>query len=346
MLSTDPRKSVKLSICIATFNRAHFIGKTLETILAQTTEDCEVVVLDGGSTDGTEQVMSALTGRFNCLRYIRQDINNGVDRDYDRTIELASGEYCWLMTDDDLIKPGAVATVLEALQGDWCLIIVNAELRDTTMSKVLQRGWLDFTSNRTYKPGEMDLLFEETDDLHVYSGCVVIKRSIWLARQRERFYGSLFIHVGVIFQAELPGNSLVIATPLISYRMGNVHTFSSQVGEIFLAKWPLLIGSLALSTDVRRRVASAEPWRHARRLLLLRGLDLYSLTEYQRLVRLRLRSAYQMFLPILIALLPGMLVNSIFVLYYTLRGNQGRWLPGMMRSRFYFRNWRGFRGAA
>jgi abequosyltransferase len=42
--------AIKLSICITTLNRAAFIAATLDSILAQVTADCEVVVLDGGST--------------------------------------------------------------------------------------------------------------------------------------------------------------------------------------------------------------------------------------------------------------------------------------------------------
>src|SRR5688572_20142525 len=97
-----------LSICITTFNRSKFIGATLESILTQTPECCEVVVLDGGSTDGTKQIISEYARRFDRLRYIRNDVNGGYDRDCNQVVELACGKYCWLMTDDDLLKPGAV----------------------------------------------------------------------------------------------------------------------------------------------------------------------------------------------------------------------------------------------
>ena len=38
------------------------------------------------------------------LRYFRESVNSGVDRDYDKAVGYASGEYCWLMTDDDLLQ--------------------------------------------------------------------------------------------------------------------------------------------------------------------------------------------------------------------------------------------------
>ena len=59
----DHSSSIKLSICIATFNRSEFISDTLESILTQVTSDCEVVVSDNASTDNTEEVVSQYAER-------------------------------------------------------------------------------------------------------------------------------------------------------------------------------------------------------------------------------------------------------------------------------------------
>src|SRR4051794_4708620 len=113
-----------LSICIATRNRAALIGATLESIVTQCTGEVEVVILDGASTDNTEQVVRLYQMRFPCVRYFRQDTNLGIDRDFASAVDLAEGEYCWLFSDDDVLKPGAVRIVLDALQGNYPLVIV------------------------------------------------------------------------------------------------------------------------------------------------------------------------------------------------------------------------------
>lgn len=331
----------KLSICITTFNRATFIGETLESILTQLTNDCEVVVLDGGSTDDTERVVSEYARRFERLRYIRQDTNNGFDCDCDRVVELASGQYCWLMTDDDQLKPGAVAAVLQALCRDLSLVIVNMEIKNLDMSKLLQPCVLDFESNRVYGPEETDRLFTEVGDHLQYVGCVVIRRAIWLGRERQRYYGSWFIHLGVIFQERLPREALVIAEPFISYRASNAHSWSSQIASIDLFFWPSIVGSLPLSESTKRVVESVQPWRHPQWLLVLRGAGFYSLGEYHRYITPQLRSMQETLAPILVAVLPGMLVNAFLLLYYSIR-RDGR-LQWMKDSRFYFRNWRVFK---
>ena len=49
-----------LSICIATLNRGNFIGETLDSILSQITPEIEIVIIDGASTDNTEEVINKL----------------------------------------------------------------------------------------------------------------------------------------------------------------------------------------------------------------------------------------------------------------------------------------------
>lgn len=338
--SLNQSTTLKLSICITTFNRAAFIGETLESILPQLTPECEVVILDGGSSDGTERVVSEYLNRFDRLRYIRQEINRGFDRDCDRVVELAAGEYCWLMTDDDLLNPGAVAVLLGVLGPSVSLVIVNTEIRSLDMSKLVQPRALHFVSDRTYRPDEMDRLFSEVGNHFQYVGCVVINRLIWLARERQRYYGSYFVFVGVIFQAPLPGTAVVLAEPLIRYRASNAHAWSSNIGAIDLSLWPSIVSSLCVSEQARSKVKSVHPWRNTKGLLVMRGAGFYSLSEYRRYIHPRLPTLRLRAAPLFIAILPGVLVNGAFLLYFSARpAGDGR-LQWMKDSRFYFWSWR------
>lgn len=138
------------------------------------------------------------------------------------------------MSDDDLVKPHAIARVLDALRLNTSLVMLNMEARDFSMSKVLQRKYLNFASDRVNEQHEMDRLFVETEAIVMYIGSVIFNRSIWLERNRERYYGSLFVHVGTLFQACLPGRALVIAEPLVSYRLGNVGWYEPRMSQMLL----------------------------------------------------------------------------------------------------------------
>ena len=58
---------IRLSICMATLNRAAFIGVMIDSILSQMTEEVELVIVDGASTDGTDQVVAARFAVFFAL---------------------------------------------------------------------------------------------------------------------------------------------------------------------------------------------------------------------------------------------------------------------------------------
>jgi abequosyltransferase len=323
--------ALKLSICIPTFNRAKFIEETLESILPQMTDDCEVVVLDGASTDNTAQVVAGCAQHCDRLRYVRQERNNGFDRDLDRVVELASGEYCWLMADDDLLKPGAVAAVLKTLGQDPSLVIVNVECRDFSMVKVVQPRWLGFESNRVYGPEEMDRLFTDVGEVLRYYANMVVKRAIWLARDRQKYFDSGFGYLGVILQKRLPGGARVIAEPLMIYRMSNSHTFTSRWLEILWVRWPSVVRSLDLS-DSAKSTVSVTPWRRLLELMLCRALGFYSLADYRQLIRPQRTSIRDTLMPAVVAVLPSMLVKVALVLYYLTgrRSDKGTWWQSTM----------------
>jgi abequosyltransferase len=339
----DIAMPLKLSICITTLNRAHVIGQTIESIIAQATDGCEIVILDAASTDDTESVVTAYIPRFDRLRYVRQDTNRGIDRDFDRTIELARGEYCWLLSDDDLLKPGAIDTVLHALRRDPSLIVANAEHRNFDMSKVLHRRLFDMDEDQTYFPADLDRLFEDTRRALLVISCIIIKRDIWLARRREPYYGSMFIHVGVIFQNHLPAEAVAIAEPLISHRRGNTHSpsLSPDLGfELMAVKWPALVRSLAISEAVKTAVCDTAQSRSFNALLRWRGAGLYGLSEYRRLLRPELNSAREKLKPMIVGLLPGVLINTLLVLYYLIipRTRHESYLQSMKESPYHVRN--------
>jgi abequosyltransferase len=76
---------IRLSICIPTYNFGDFIGATLESILTQATDEVEVVIGDGGSTDNTAEVVRRYQSRFAHLIYRNFGKRGGVDLDLSKT---------------------------------------------------------------------------------------------------------------------------------------------------------------------------------------------------------------------------------------------------------------------
>ena len=327
-----------LSICIATRNRGHVIGATLDNILEQCGPQVELVVVDGASSDNTSTVVSARATAYPQLQYFPQAANSGIDGDFDKAVALARGAYCWLLTDDDFLLPGAVARVLAACQQGHEVIIVDAEVFTADLSAKLFARRLPFIGERRYGPADADQLLADCGQHLSFIGAVVIRRDLWLSRERQRYYGTEFIHVGVLFQAALPGSVLAIGEPLIRIRYG-VGNWTSRSFSVWMIKWPRLIWSFdGMSPSARAAVCPCEPWRSLVALLLHRAKGSYSWQEFTQFVRPMAQPLWRTWVAGIVALLPGGLVNLAALFYARLFSPaQKGGIYDLQQSRYYWR---------
>lgn len=310
---------IKLSICIATYNRGSYIGDTLRAVVPQLTEATELLIVDGASPDNTGEVVRAYALRHSQLRYFCERENSGVDRDYDKAVTYARGEYCWLMTDDDLLLPGAVDRVLSELRGDVDLLVVNAEVRNVDMRRALSDSMIKQGVHGDYSSADWPRLLAEAGPALSFIGATVVRRAVWLARDRASYFGSLFVHVGVIFQAPMQGCARVISTPLIAIRYGNA-MWTARGFEVWMFKWPQLIWSFSgFPDEARLRVVGKTPWRRWRPLLKQRGNGAYGVAEYRQFIAPRAHGLSKV-VAWAIARMPGKLANSMSALYCALSG--------------------------
>jgi hypothetical protein len=219
------------------------------------------------------------------------------------------------MSDDDILTPGAVAEVLGHCRENYDLIVVNAEDRDADLREILEARRLPFLEDRVYKSSETNRLFADVSDHLSFIPSVVIRRDLWLSRDRKPYYGSLFVHVGVIFQERLPGKALVVAKPLIAVRNANA-SWASRSFEIWMFKWPGLIWSFPdFPDEVKASVCPREPWRGLKDLLTHRAMGSYSLEEYRRWIAPQAASKARKAMAWVVAATPGHLVNPLAMMY-------------------------------
>lgn len=309
--------TLRLSIVISTMNRATFIGETLESILPQMSQQTEVVVLDGASTDGAPAVLQNFAARHPALKVVLAPVNSGLDADYDAAVGHARGDYVWLMGDDDLLKPGAVARVIQALAHAPDLLVVDAEDRDITMTRVLEPRRLPFSGERAYAPEDGDRLLADAGNALSFIGGTIVRRALWMERDRARYYGSMFLHVGVIFQAPL--SAIVLGEPLIAIRYGNA-SWSGRSFDIWMRLWPDLIWGLPLSDWAKRAVVPRHPWRSLRRLVAFRGAGAFDRSQYRAFFAGRRLGAWRAVL-LALAGIPGAAVNTAALLHLRAKGH-------------------------
>ena len=95
---------MKISVCYIQYNRIECLLRSLRLLERQTYDNIEVVISDDASTDNTEQEILLLKQNYRfSLVYSRLTTNCGYDRNYRRCVELASGDYCFVLGNDDAI---------------------------------------------------------------------------------------------------------------------------------------------------------------------------------------------------------------------------------------------------
>ena len=108
-----------LSIAIPTYNRAQYLRKLLSLLADQLKDEprVELIISDNQSPDETPMVVEEFIRAGLRCRYIRNPEDIGPDGNFLQCYELASGKYLWIFSDDDLILPGSVATILRYIDG-------------------------------------------------------------------------------------------------------------------------------------------------------------------------------------------------------------------------------------
>lgn len=142
----------RVSAVIPTFQNAAFVAATIESVLAQDYASFETIVVDDGSTDGTQEVLAGYRDR---VRVVRQE-NQGVSAARNHGLRLARGSYVLFLDGDDVLLPGTMrrrADLLDArsalgyVHSGWHRIDAAGARLDTVepwheMPELTLAGWL------------------------------------------------------------------------------------------------------------------------------------------------------------------------------------------------------------
>lgn len=200
-------KNIRLSICIPVYNFGAFIGETLASIIPQATDEVEIVVVDGASTDNTAEVIASVQRTFPRLRYHRLEKKGGIDRDMARCVKLAQGEYCWLFGGDDIMLRGAMADILKQIQEGQDLYLCESVLCRSDMTPIGKHNLLAANHEQVFELGypavRADYFSRARNTAAFFSFCssLVFKKARWDAVPvDDQFVGSHWDHVARFFR--------------------------------------------------------------------------------------------------------------------------------------------------
>ena len=111
-----------ISVIVVTYNRAHFLKDALDSIIRQTFQDYEIIVVDDGSTDNTKEV----AGKYGGIRYIYQE-HGGISKARNTAIKAAKGKWIATLDSDDLWKEEKLQKQIDYLRAHPdCRIVYTA----------------------------------------------------------------------------------------------------------------------------------------------------------------------------------------------------------------------------
>ena len=227
---------IKLSICIPTYNFGKFIGETLDSILPQVTDEVEVVVLDGGSTDDTAEVVGSRMKVYPQLVYHDQGYRGGIDRDIEKNVSLARGEYCWLFSSDDVMLPGAVEKILEAIRSKYDVYICEHILCSLEMVPISEHPPFNGITHQTLfdlgDEKQRKVYFRAARTSEAFFSFLagpVFRKTVWdKAYVPESFRGTCWIVAGHLLSAIPTGLTVDYLHEKLMYKRCENDSFSDR----------------------------------------------------------------------------------------------------------------------
>lgn len=227
---------ITLSVCIPTYNFGAFIGATLDSILPQLTTEVEVVVLDGGSSDDTVCSVQLRQKDHPNLRLVEQGFRGGIDRDIDKAVSLARGEYCWIFSADDIMFEGAIAAILAHLaSGDDMYLCEHLpctrDMKPLGSYPLLQEPRHEMVFDLS-QPGRQIAYFNQartSEAFFSFLATPIFRKRLWdAARVPESVYGSCWIVAGRLLRTFDTGVRLRYLARTLLYKRGDNDSFADK----------------------------------------------------------------------------------------------------------------------
>jgi glycosyltransferase involved in cell wall biosynthesis len=117
------RKAPVVTLGMPIYNGAQYLEASLDSLLAQTFGDFEIVISDNGSTDGTEEICRRYAASDARIRYVRHDVNRGAAWNHNFIICEARGRFFRWHHADDLCDPRHLESCVAALESDPAVVL-------------------------------------------------------------------------------------------------------------------------------------------------------------------------------------------------------------------------------
>jgi glycosyltransferase involved in cell wall biosynthesis len=221
-------KKVQLTIVIPTFNGGRFLEQTVRSACSQVAEHkaVQILVLDNASTDEAPQVLKDLIGLGLDFTLVRNEQTLNADRNFEKAVSLATGEYVWLLADDDVLIPGAISAMIRVIVEEHPeAVVTNFLYVDETLTPIeghphqfrVVRGGSYKNPDTVLFSGE-DALSEIGFEFVGLVSANCFRRELYLDHSHSVPIPKGFDFMYSVTALMLSGRTAFISTPLVLFR--------------------------------------------------------------------------------------------------------------------------------
>ena len=129
----------KVSIILPVYNGARYVGRSIESVLNQTYKNLELIIVNDGSTDNTEEIIGIYATQDERIRIINNEANQRLPRSLNIGFAQATGDYYSWTSDDNSYKPEAIENMVNVLNNRPDIDLVYADYSMINMDGTLIR---------------------------------------------------------------------------------------------------------------------------------------------------------------------------------------------------------------
>jgi glycosyltransferase involved in cell wall biosynthesis len=161
----------KVSVGLPVYNGEAYLSDAIDSILAQTFGDFELIISDNASTDGTQKICEEYAARDSRIRYYRNEQNLGAGWNFSRVFELSVGKYFRWAAHDDMAEPDYLSKCIQILDSDESIILCFSKIKIFKQNGKVKRNYsynLSKTNSRKAPLRFADLILKRHGCFHLF----------------------------------------------------------------------------------------------------------------------------------------------------------------------------------
>lgn len=214
---------MKVSVIVPVYNVEKYLKKCIDSLLIQTYEDIEIILIDDGSTDSSGEICDSYSKKDSRIKVIHKK-NGGLSDARNKGLDLASGQWVTFVDSDDYVTKNYVERLLSLL------IANNADISIATYTYITEKKY----KNR------------ETGELAVMTPEIAIKRLLmddgfdmgaWAKMYRTEYFNKVRFPKGKLFEDSLVTCQIIAQSNKVAFESKSVYFYVNRRDSITNAKF-------------------------------------------------------------------------------------------------------------